>query len=471
MRRAGKTGSCTFAVLIGCLAGTPVGAQQVQHPGAARVPDLFAQAQPHLEAALGGKIQRLPEFRILTAAEFQRLSDPELEASLHWLFPELKDEAFARAAVVVRYVASLATVARHIEGGDVIHVLPDNLPTIAAWDTGLAAVNEPAFLQLALVHEVARLALERRYDLARRRHACRDAEEFFALQALVEGQAAWLTREVARKLDTEGHFPLLAQRYLRIPDNAPDPALRTMSQLSLRKRHWASTQGLAFFEHLHAKGLADAEQRAFTRPPRLTGWVERPELYVRAEQAKRTDLATALRALEGTLPAGDWSVVQQPWTAEMVRQVAALVGEKARAERAVAGWDEGRSLVWALRKDAGKQVAVSLARHQTEAGARTYYGFAVDLQRKQDEMAGGSCAPTVRMLESKATAVRLPGFDEAVRNDKRMQYGAGGPPVAVSTLLARSGDLVIEFSWYGLPVEMDWASRVIGAALAASRGQ
>jgi hypothetical protein len=448
-----------------------LGAQQVQHPGAARVPELFAQARPHLEAALGEKLDHVPEFRILTAEEFQRLPDAELEASLHWLFPELKDEGFTKAAVVVRYVASLATVARHTEGADVIHVLPDNLPAIAAWDKELEHVNEPAFLQLALVYEVARFALERRYDLARRRRACCDAEEFFALQATIEGRAAWLTEQVARKLGTEGHFPLLAARYLRVPDIAPDPALRTMSQLTLRKRHWAGSQGLAFFDYLQEKGLADAEKRAFTRTPQLTGWVERPELYVRAEQGNRADLAAALRELEGTLPAEHWSAAQQPWTSAMVRQVAALLGETARAERAVASWDEGRSLVWTLRKDAGKQVAVSLARHQTEAGARTYFGFAVDLQRKQDELAGGSCAPTVRVLESKATPVRLLGFDEAVRNDKRVQYGAGGPSVAVSTLLARAGAVVVECSCYGLPAETEWAGRVAAAALAACRGR
>jgi hypothetical protein len=95
----------------------------------------------------------------------------------------------------------------------------------------------------------------------------------------------------------------------------------------------------------------------------------------------------------------------------------------------------------------------------------------VDLQRKQDELAGGSCAPTVRVLESKATPVQLPGFDEAVRNDKRMQYGADGPPVAVSTLLARAGDVVVECSWHGWPAETEWAGRVAAAALAAYRGR
>ena len=38
------------------------------------------------------------------------------------------------------------------------------------------------------------------------------------------------------------------------------------------------------------------------------------------------------------------------------------------------------------------------------------------------------------------------------------------------TLLARSGEVVVEFSWYGLAAEAEWASRVATEALAACRG-
>jgi hypothetical protein len=469
MRRGGKAGRYGLVVLLGCLAAGPLAAQQPQPPDAARVEELFAQARPHLEAALGARLERVPQFRLLTAEEFRRLPDPELEATLFWLFPQLKREDFRKTAEVVRFVAAAATVARHLEGSDAVCVLPANGPVIARWDTTLQAAGSPAFLQLALVHETARFVLEKRHDLARRRRACRDPEEFLALQALTEGRAAWLTYQVARRLGSEAQFVPLAERYLRVPDLAPDPALRTMSHVTLRQRHWAAVCGFEFFDHLQQRGLPDAEKVAFARPPQDRRRVERPDAYLRGEQSGRTDLASALRTLADTLPAADWAAAQQPWTPEMVRQVAGLLGRRAQAERAVAAWDEGRSLVWMLRRDPRKQLALSLARHESEAGARSYFGFAVDLQRKQDEVGGGACAPAVRVLESRATALKLPGYDEAVRNDKRMQYGAGGEPVAVSTLLARSGKLVVECSWHGLAPDDDWATRVAAAALAACR--
>jgi len=443
-------------------------AQEVRHPGADKVPELFAQALPHLEAVLGAPLERPPQFRVVTPDQFWPLPDPDLDAALRWHFPELTDDAFRRALDATRYVAAGVTVARHAEGSDVIHVLPDNLTAIARWDASLAQVDSPGFLQLALVHATVRMVLDRRYDLAARRKACRDGEEWQALQAVFEGRALWLTARVARRLGSAVYLPLLAQRYLRVPDVAADPALRTISQTALRQRYWACANGLAFFNYLDEKGLKDAEKRAFARPPRQVRWIERPELYVRAEEGNRPDLAAALRSLQESLPAAEWSEAQQPWTPAMLRQVAALLGEGVRAERVIGTWNEGRSVVWAHRKDSSRQVAVSVVRHETPAGARAYFGFAMDLQRKQDQLSG-TCGPAIRVLESKATGINLPGVDEAVRNDKRVQYGAGSGPVSVSTVLARAGDVVIECSWHGLPVESAWAERVIAAALSAAK--
>ncbi len=466
MGQRGKTGGCALAALALWLAGVPVGAQEGGPPTADKVAELFAQARPHLETVLGARLERPPQFRALSAEQMQQLPDPDLEACVRWQFPELQQDALARALEITRFASAGATLARHAEGFDVIYVVPDNLPRIANWERSLQSANAPAFLQLALVHEAARFALDQRYGLAARRATCRDREEFLAWLAVVEGRAQWVTSQVARRLGSQALFPLLAQRYLHVPDAAPDPALRTYSQTALRMRYWADVRGLAFFNVLQEKNLPDAEKRAFTRPPRVVRWIDRPDLYVRAEQSNRTDLATALRGLEQALPEAEWSAGQQAWTPAMVKQVAALLGERDRAERVTSTWDEGRTLVWSLRKDPRQMVAVSVVRHETPAGARSYFGFAVDLQRKQDQVVA-NCGPSIRVVESRATSVKLPGVEEAVRNDKRMQYGAGTEPVSVSTLLARAGDVVLECTWHGLPPETGWAERVLTAALAA----
>jgi hypothetical protein len=466
MGHRGNTGRCWLAV---ALLGLGAGGAAAQHPAAVKVQELFEQARPHAEAVLGARLERAPQFRCVSADEYQRQPDPDLEAYLRYRYGKTGADAFARAVEVTRYVAAGAAVARHAEGTDVIFVLPENLAAIASWDPGLKGANSLAFLQLALVHETMRMVLDSRYHLAKMRGDCRDAEEFLAFQAVVEGRAHWLTMEVARKMGTARTFPLLSRCLLHVPDTAPDPALRAMSQTALRQRCWALTAGAEFFNRLHDKRLADAERRAFTRPPRQLRWIEKPDLYIRAEQSNRRDLAAVLRTLEPALPANEWAAAQQAFTPAMVKQVGALLLEKQRAERAVGTWDEGRSLVWVSRQDARRQVAVSVVRHETAAGARSYFGFAVDLQRKQDALTEKCPGPKIRVLDSKATSLKIAGADEAVRNDKRMLYGEGSEPIPVSMVLARSGDVVVECSWHGLSAEPEWAERVVQAVLSGTK--
>ncbi len=452
------------ATTLVLLAGAaPLSAQNADAVGA-EAAQLFTQAQPHLEAVLGAKLPRTPQFRGTTAEQLLTRPDPELVAYLRWQFPHLTGDTFRSTLQVARYLAVSAAVVERVEGSDVIDVLPPgHRQGIAGWDADLKGVTEPAFLQLALVHETAHWLLEQRYDLPARRKATADGDEYHALQALVEGRAQWLTGQVAQRLGTAQYAPLLAQRYLRARRSAPTGPCAA-SQKALRQRHWAYVNGLAFFNHLEQSGVKDAEQLAFTRPPKQLNALQRPDLYVRALSSARGDLGAALSRVQAALPAAEWSAMQQPWTASMVGQVAALLGERAQADKVLAGWDEGRSLVWLRKTNAGQYVMVSVARHQTKAAAGLYFEFVVALQRKRDGAA--NCGLGFRVLEAKSSAATVPGADAAVRTDKRIEYAAGTPPVAVTTLLVRAGDLVFECSWTGVAADLDWAGGVVAAVLA-----
>jgi hypothetical protein len=427
--------------------------------------ELFATARPHLEAVLGGELRRLPAFRLAAPEELAALPDALLEAQTAWQFPDLGAAALARARAAATATLRGATVAGLQEGGDTILLAPANAARIAGWDRSLAAANSEAFLRLALVHETTRWVLEQQYELPKRRAACRDGDELVALQALVEGRCQWVTRQVARRLGDEGTFALLAEAYRHAPDTAGERMVRVLCQDVLKGRRWCCVRGLAFFDYLDREGVSDAVARAFTRPPRQTASVERPELYLRSERLNLGDLGEALKRLEGALPAADWEAVQQPWTPGMFREVAAMLGEGQRAEKVVAGWDAGRSLVWSARGNPGQTVAVGVLRFQEATAARAYYGLAVDLQRKQDELLNAACAGRRCLLDSRSQALRLGGADEAVRAQKKVQLGERGAPVTITQVWARAGERVVEFSWHGVPDDADWAQRVLDALL------
>ena len=435
----------------------PTGPPAPPPPPVAAYAQLFEQARPHLEAVLGVKLDDM-RLSAATPPQVPRVPDPDLDAHLRWHFPHLQGDTLQSTRQIARQIAAGATVAQYAEGHRVIVVAADNLEKIAGWDPDLAAVKSPQFLQLALVYEAVRWHLDRRYDLATLRAGCRDGEEFDALLALVEGRALDVTSQVAARLRTEAFVPLLAERWLRVPDEAPDPSLRAASQTYLHGRQRAMIRGAEFFAALAPKGVP--EEAVFEKRPRQLTVIARPSTWLEMQDQHKPDLAAVLGPLKSALPADGWQVHEQTWTPAMLGQVANLLGApRERVEKVAATWYEGRTLVWIQRPVhvlapstapalPEVQVALSVVRHDGPTGARAYFGFALDLQRKQDTLPAGTCGPAIRVLESKSAAARLDGFDEAVRFDKRIQLG-GGTPVPVSLLLARAGDLVIECTWHG----------------------
>jgi len=450
-------------VLAGRVALSQQAATSAGTPPPSMLAWLFGKARPHVEDALGAKLDFAPQFRAVTAGDLLATPDEDLDAHLRWRFPVLEGQTLARTRQIARQIVGSATVARYVEGAEVIVVALDNLPKIAAWDEALGPVNSDAFLQLALVHEVVRWHLDRRFQLAKLRAGCHDAEEWDALQAVIQGRAQAVTRAVASKLGNEALFPLLAKRYLCVPDEAPDASLKTVSQTFLHGRYRAGMQGMAFFDGLARAGLRDPEGLVFSRPPRQMTVIAQPQRWVEAFNKKQPDLAAALQPLECTLPAAEWQQVQQTWTPSMLVQVASLLGApQERVDKIAKTWYEGRSLIWVQRKNADRQLALTVVRHNDDGGARAQFGLMVDLDRKQDVLPASTCGTTLRVVDSKFSAVQMAGFDETMRNDKLIAFGTGAA-IPVSQLLARAGNLVIECTWHGPTADPALAERLVQA--------
>lgn len=464
MKRWKQWGGLALAVMAaGGLASRVVISQQPLSPPLPPPPRIAAPAlpegrpaqvllgplRPHLEAVLGQTLEAVPEIRVVSAAELAAVPDAGLDAYLHLRFPQLRDGTLATTRQVARQIMASATIAQHVEGTGVILVVLDAPGRIAHWDESLAAGDHPGMIQLAVIHEMVRFLLDRRYHLGALRAACRDGEEYQTLEAVIEGRAQWVTRQVADLLGVKALFPLLARRYQYVPDDASDPGLRAVSQTALRDRQQACLQGEHFFSYLEEVGQKDIEGRVFARLPRQGSVLLRPDIWLRAVEKDRPELASVLQKVQPMLPGAEWQAQQQTWTPAMLVQAAGMLGvPRERVEKLESAWDEGRSLIWANRQHPEQQVALSVVRLQSPGAARAYFGFAVDLQRKQDGPLPGGCGTAIRVLESQSCSIILEGFDETVRYLKKIQYGSSAP-VAVQLLLARAGDLVVECTWYG----------------------
>lgn len=175
-------------------------------------------------------------------------------------------------------------------------------------------------------------------------------------------------------------------------------------------------------------------------------------------------LPQLLAQLEPLLPPAQWRAEQQPWSKLMVAQVATMLEQRERADAVLRAWSDGRLLVWFSRTRPGQQVAVGVVRCLDAAGARAYFGLAVDLQRKQDEKLSAGLGP-YRLLSSRPLMMALEGAEEVSGFAKELQL-PGGPPLPVTSILARTGNLVIEISWHGLPADPRCNDRIARHLLA-----
>ncbi len=448
-----------FAILLGCTVHVRAQAPPEQHTVDRLAAWLGGPARAELERVLGTPLPRVPQLHLAPASYLRKVPDADIVNHIRWQFPHLQGQALTNALIDALTMDQQGKHARMVEGSSVVLVLPDNHLAVDK-DSPLARAATHDFLQLSVLHEVVRMALDARYHLPRLRRSCRDAEEWFAMQAIVEGRALMLTRAAAKGLQLEDCVPLLTQQYASAPDVSPDPALRATSHSAMEQKAWAMTYGSAFWNTLAEKSRME-EKAVFARPPRQHKWILEPQRYVRALESNQPDLVALLGRLESLLPAAEWAPYPQAWTPAMVVQVAGMLGDKTRAAKVVDAWDDGRSLVWAKKSDSGCMVGVSAVRFESAAAARAYFGFAVDLQRKRDELSNSDCGLPLRVVESRPKTVTFPGVDEISYADKKMQPTAGGAVIPATFLLARAGEHVYEITWHGLAADVAWAQRVL----------
>lgn len=431
--------------------------------GPERALSLLAPARAALQEALGEPVPEGPRFRCADLTELRQTADPELEAILR--FGSSGDSSLDGLARGRRQALETLwhfLAAYHPPGSDSI-LLPTSDGELARWvqSQAPAGVESAAFLQdfarLALVHEVVRLVLDRRYDLANRFGRCRNAEETQALEALAEGRALGITRQVARQLGAENALPLLTERFRQFTPKGMAPNRELIEQ-----RYRACAWGLAFFDFAEAQRVPDAERRVFAHVPAQLSLVRRPELYWQVEASLRPGLEGRLARQAKTLPHWQWDWAPQPWTPAMVREVAELFGAKERAEKCLTAWREGGCLVWRDKRNPRVEVAVGAVQFADAAAARAYYGLSVDLQREQDNLLNATPGAPQRVVWSRSESVTIAGAEEAVRTEKRFQpVGGTEPPIAVTTLLLRAGERVVLFTWRDGPADPDWASRLL----------
>jgi hypothetical protein len=437
---------------------------------------LLAAAAAHINEILGVKVVvaernsvKAPKLEFLSMADFRHAPDADVDALVHLHFPQLAGKALERAQEAARDACARVALARYRPGTDAIAIaVPLDDRRIATWSP--VALPDPPelaserMLQLALVHEVIRLHLDRQHSWHEHLSKSHNEEENQVFRALVAGRALQLTERVADRLGSVFYSDLLAQRYRVVPDEGPDPERLTVVRAAIfQDRFRAATDGKALFAYLASQNVENPEKVAFTQPPHQAFWIERPELYVKALRGQIPGLREVLSKVAPAPPR--YQAMPQPLTPDMVREAAAMFKEQARVEPLLRTWEEGHALVWVAPGDPS-QIVLSVTRFSSPEAARAYHGFAIDLQRKRDEQMSSNCTGTCRVLESKCENADITGATAATRWTKKMQVG-NAAPVATNMLYVLAGNLIIEIDGFRVDPDPGWTQRAVDAILGA----
>lgn len=419
---------------------------------------LHDRLDPVLAEVVGKKTAYRRDYVTWKADDLQLQRDPVNEAHARWLFPELKEKELEQALEALHQVQVATTLLAHNQGAvTIIHLMPENAVRMASWHESLKPMTSAKFLWLALAH--ADLAYNVHNDKQQAVLAAKSREEFEIRLALQRGAILWQTEKVARKIGCADLLPLLVDYHRHLPDQGSDARIRLIRQQVMRCQDELARLGLQFLRQLEkSQGKLDLDQIC-ANPPTSLAALENPERYLQAQRSEQPALADLLERVAATLPAGG-KIAQQPVSADMMRQVAALFEQSARAERVLAGWQEARSLIWCHPAEPTRQLAVSITRFASPKDARSYFGFAVDLQRKRDELMTAACASTMRVEQSRSNALRWQEIDEGVCCEKMLRMLATKQVLPSKVILIRAGAAIIEFNAHGTELSEEWAQQV-----------
>ena len=165
--------------------------------------------------------------------------------------------------------------------------------------------------EAAIVHELAHALADQSYPLERfAKKAEHDSEQAAARQAVVEGQANWLMRELL-KSHTEPAAPT---------DPEPDSAIFDKSPLYLRETlTFPYNEGQNFQQAVYARFGKDAFRRVFEKPPVSTQQILHPELYftdVAPLQITLPKLAKMKQVVRGPLGELEHSILLRQFTTD-----------------------------------------------------------------------------------------------------------------------------------------------------------
>lgn len=420
----------------------------------ARIAD---EAKPLVREALGVELASV-EVRLATRDEIRAALQGENLALFEHL-GQPRTRALEQAAGFAESMAPALFAKYALESDDVL--VQGEAFTRLADLTGIPGLASEQTLRAVILHELVHAADDERYDLSAFLRRGSDVDAVRACNAVMEGHAQLVARELAPRLGCAEGFATYTRAITAPPravsesgDASAEMVLKTASQFITS----SYTEGETFMAALRKAGGEEAVRRAFLEPPCDAVLIARPEWFLHPELRPSSvfELEPALDAFVAAVGSAGWTPQRLSVSqADLRTSLAPLPPEEIETLGATIRQNRVQSLTDTRR---GSQLVLGLFEFGTPAEAAAYLASYERLQHLRDEtMKEGA----FRILSSDYESLEPPD-PTGLLVEKRIQAGV---TLEVRALCIVRGTLSLEMLAVTLP---EWdGERMLASATKA----
>ncbi len=397
--------------------------------------------------------------KVVSREELVPVLHEELEPQFRAVIPGVTQQQLDQIVQISVQFYSSVLMCKYGFATKTIYVVPETFEAIAQVQPEVK-VLDPEFFRAVFLHELVHACDDAGHDLGRQVAAVKTQEALQALNALVEGHAQAVTRQV---LEAEGKSAWFAEleKVLTAEPAGVDPTMQYVLSILIAETQ-IYTDALRFFEAMGKRKPAPTFGELLANPPKSLDPILFPERYGRPDPEPLLAIDLALERFAQVARREGWTSTQASLSLLKIRSAFALL-PRPEVDEVLRGVHAARNVALTPPMADGTQGlnALVIECAGAERGRGAYDLVARLLERKDEAMKTG----VLHIASSAYDEPKVLGSDRALHSHKEVAVEGLPQPLVVHTLIVQRGAAVIELTSNGLDVEVDemagWAEEML----------
>ena len=253
------------------------------------------KAEPLIEEITGRKYDKSKtKYKVVTRKELRKvMMEAELPGALK-LGLGMVEDILKRQLEVSTQSRSQDYIARYSNMKDILYIIPENIIPVSSFiEVKDEDLND--FIFMIIAHEMVHCLDDQYYDFMKLIEECDGREQITALGAVIDGSAAYVTKEIAKRLN------ISERTYV----NATKSSLTIKDETSGTGKEYYDlyfTRGASFIKAVIEKKGPEGYNMVFMSPPVSSRQIYYPEEYLDPPAVAGIDCKKLLEAIKDKLP-------------------------------------------------------------------------------------------------------------------------------------------------------------------------